>query len=129
RLRRRPQRVDRHQRLAAAMPEETRASVCCLMTVWSMLLAKLFQDAQPIGGGVTSIWLVLTAVGSTARGADGSCRSRLARPATASPAARTWTRKNVILPGRCPRGVVKEVFGAHARAPPPLLTDSPDEVR
>lgn len=44
-----------------------------------MTLAKVFQDAQPIGAGLTPIWVVLTAVGSAGSGAA-------ERPTPASPA-------------------------------------------
>lgn len=48
-----------------------------------MTLAKVFQDAQPIGAGATPIWLVLTAVGSAV--SEVAERPTPANPAMARP--------------------------------------------
>src|SRR5690242_3686033 len=47
------------------MPDETSASAWALMVAASIWPAKVFHEAQPIGGGVTATWFVVSAAGST----------------------------------------------------------------
>src|SRR3954470_23281873 len=60
---------------ASFMPDDTRASACCLITVASMAPAKLFQEFQPIGGLV---------IGAAPEAADAGGGSKVAISPTSS---------------------------------------------
>ncbi len=64
---------------ASFMPDDTSASVCCLITVALMAPAKLFQEFQPIGGFV---------IGAAPEAADAG----RGRQATASPTSNAHAR-------------------------------------
>src|SRR5262245_11900818 len=51
------------------MPAATNASTCARIVGKSMTAAKVFQDAQPIGGRGTGIWLPVTAAVAERTGA------------------------------------------------------------